>query len=153
MKSVVIAIAFFLLGSSIASVPAMPEERVAISDALVESTQPVSFDAIKVYPDEVIIEYPGLRYAKINSNSMAPVITDKSVVFEKVPASADEIQVGDIISFYEPSVDSVVLHLVVDIVEQNETVYYSTKGVANEETDEWLVPFENVKGIMVGTFR
>ena len=81
MKSVVIAIAFFLLGSSIASVPAIPEERVAISDALVESTQRVSFDAIKVYPDEVIIEYPGVRYAKINSNSMAPVITDKSVMF------------------------------------------------------------------------
>jgi len=153
MKSVVIAIAFFLLGSSIASVPAIPEERVAISDALVESTQRVSFNAIKVYPDEIVIEYPGLKYAKINSNSMAPVITDKSVVFEKVPSSADEIQIGDIISFYEPSVDSIVLHLVVEIVEQNGTVYYSTKGVANEEVDEWLVPFENVKGIMVGTFR
>jgi len=153
MKSVVIAIAFFLLGSSIASVPAIPEERVAISDALVESTQRVSFNDIKVYPDEIVIEYPGLKYAKINSNSMAPVITDKSVVFEKVPSSADEIQIGDIISFYEPSVDSIVLHLVVEIVEQNGTVYYSTKGVANEEVDEWLVPFENVKGIMVGTFR
>ena len=153
MKSVVIAIAFFLLGSSIASVPAIPEERIAVSDALVESTQRVSFNAIKVYPDEIVIEYPGLKYAKINSNSMAPVITDKSVVFEKVPSSADEIQIGDIISFYEPSVDSIVLHLVVEIVEQNGTVYYSTKGVANEEVDEWLVPFENVKGIMVGTFR
>ena len=153
MKSVVIAIAFFLLGSSIASVPAIPEERIAVSDALVESTQRVSFNDIKVYPDEIVIEYPGLKYAKINSNSMAPVITDKSVVFEKVPSSADEIQIGDIISFYEPSVDSIVLHLVVEIVEQNGTVYYSTKGVANEEVDEWLVPFENVKGIMVGTFR
>ena len=152
MKGAVLGIALFLLGLSL-NVPLAAEERSATTDAVVESTQRIPFDAITVYPDEVRIEYPGLHYAKVNSDSMAPLLTHDSIVFEKVPASSAEIHVGDIISFYEPSVDKIVLHLVIEIVEKDGKTYYKTKGIANEKEDAWLVPFENVKGIMVGTVR
>ncbi len=151
MKGVVVVIAVLIIGFSL-HVPLAAEERSATTDVAVESTQRVPFEAIKVYPGEVKIEYAGLKYAKVNSDSMAPWLTHDSVVFEKVPESANEIHVGDVISFYEQSVDQTVLHMVVEIVE-SDAIYYKTKGIANAEVDDWLVPFSNVKGIMVGTFR
>ena len=152
LKGAVLAIVFLFLGFSL-HVPLAAEERLATTNLVVESTQRIPFDSIKVYPDEVRIEYPGLTYAKVNSDSMAPLLTHDSVVFEKHPESAAEIHVGDVISFYEPFADGVVLHMVVEIVEQDGKTFYRTQGTANEEVDDWLVPFENVKGIMVGTFR
>jgi len=127
----------------------LAEERFALSDDEFDSTQRVSFDDISVYPDQVVIAHQGIKYAKVSSNSMAPLITDKSIVFEVAPTSPADIHVGDVISFYEPSVDGVVLHLVVEITAEG----YVTKGIANDYIDPWVVSYENVKGIMVGTFR
>ncbi len=153
MKGVVISVALLIIGFSLSNVPLAAEQRVATTDIAVESTRRIPFEAIKVYPDEVRIEYPGLRYARVTSDSMAPLITHDSIVFEKIPTSADEIHVGDIISFYEPSIDKVVLHMVIGIAEQDGQQYFQTKGVANSDEDAWLVPFEHVKGIFVGTVR
>jgi len=149
-KGVVIALVSFVLGFLLSSTPGLSEERFALSETSIDSVQRVPFDSIEVFADEVKINYPGLTYAKVSSNSMGPVITDKSVVFEKVPSSPDEIHIGDVISFYEPSVEKIVLHLVVEIIDGSS---YVTKGLANDDVDDWLVPFENVKGIMVGTFK
>jgi signal peptidase I len=151
-KGVVIAIVFFLLGFSLdTSLPA--EVRSATTDSVVESVQRIPFDSIKVYSDEVKIGYAGLKYAKVASDSMAPWLTHDSVVFEKVPESPGEIRLNDVVSFYEPSEDTIVLHMVVDVIEVDGKTFYKTKGIANPDADPWLVPFENVKGIMVGSFR
>ncbi len=152
MKRGVITIVFFVLVFSL-NVPLPAESREAATDVAVESTQRIPFESIKVYPNEVRIEQSGLRYAKVSSDSMAPLITHDSVVFEKVPASASEIHLGDVISFYEPSVDTTVLHLIIEVIDSDGQTFYRTKGVANPDADPWLVPYENVKGIMVGTFR
>ena len=154
MKRGVIAIVFFILGILATHfVPVQAEQRSAYSDAFFESVQRVSFDEIKVYNDRVEINQPGIRYAKVTSNSMAPIITDKSVVFEKSPESPKDINIGDVISFYEPSVNGIVLHAVIGIGSIDGQIYYTTKGLANAEPDPWLVPFENVKGVMIGTFK
>jgi len=151
IKGVLIAIVFFSLGFSLQAVPLPAESRLAATDVAVESTQRIPFDAIKVYPDSVKIEQPGLHYARVSSNSMAPIITDKSTVFEKDPDKS--IKAGDVISFYEPSENAIVLHAVIEVLNTNEGILYRTKGLANPEPDPWLVPYQNVKGIMVGTFR
>jgi signal peptidase I len=153
IKGVVIAIVFLILGFSLQAVPLPAETRLATTDVAVESTQRIPFDAYKVYPDNIQVDYPGLKYAKVSSDSMAPLITHDSVVFEKAPESPDDINMGDVISFYEPSVDGTVLHMVVGIIQSDTATFYKTKGVANPEADPWLVPYGNVKGIMVGTFR
>ncbi len=152
LKGVLLAAIFFSLGFSL-NVPLPAETRLATTDAAVESTQRIPFDAFTVYPDKVLVDYPGLRYARVSSDSMAPIITHDSVVFEKSPGSPDDIHIGDFISFYEPSVNGIVLHMVIGITDGGNGVFYQTKGVANPEADPWLVPYENVKGIMVGTFR
>jgi signal peptidase I len=152
IKGVVLAIVFFLLGFSL-NVPLPAGERLATTDVAVESTQRIPFESINVYSDHVQIDYPGLKYARVISDSMAPLLTHDSIVFEKSPSSPDEIHIGDIISFYEPSRNGIVLHMVIGIIYADDTVYYQTKGIANENADNWLVPFENVEGIMVGTVR
>ncbi|MBI4146718.1 hypothetical protein HY489_05270 [Candidatus Woesearchaeota archaeon] len=129
------------------------ETRLAYSTEPFTSTQQIPFDAIIVYNDHLTINYPGLRYAKVTSNSMAPIITDTSTALERIPTSPDEIHTGDIISFYEPSVDGVVLHLVTEVLTKDGTTHYKTKGVANPEEDPWEVPYENVKGILVGVIK
>ncbi len=154
MKGVFIAVVFLGLGLLLSPyIPVSAESRLADSPQIFSSAQRVPFDDISVYVDQVRINVPGLQYAQVDSNSMAPLITDKSTVFEKVPGSPFEIRVGDVISFYEPSVDAIILHMVVEIVYVGDDVYFRTMGVANDYFDPWLVPFDNVKGIMVGMFR
>lgn len=137
----------------VVSIGGAADSRVALGGPEFTAVQQVPFDSISVYPDHATIDVAGLHYAKVVSNSMAPVITDKSTVLERTPASAEEIKVNDIISFYEPSVDSVVLHLVTEVGTRDGAVYYKTKGVANAEEDPWEVPFSNVKGVLVGVLR
>lgn len=154
MKGVLFAIASFLIGLAVAPhLPVDAEVRLADTAADHQSIQRIPFEAFRVYPNEVHIAYPDIRYAKVASNSMAPIITDKSTVFEVTPRFPSDIKAGDVISFHEPSVNGTVLHLVVDSYAENGEVFYQTKGVANSEPDPWLVPFSNVKGIMVGVFR
>lgn len=151
MKGGVIAIIFFLLGFMLANIPITAETRLAETNIQAESTQRIPFEAIKVYPNKIVIDEPGIQYAKVRTDSMAPLITHDSTVFEKKPTK--DIHKGDVISFYEPQSDAIILHMVTDIIEKDGTTYYKTKGTANEKEDDWLVPFENVKGIMVGTFK
>ena len=152
-KGVVFSLIAIIVGILVSPHVAPSEDRFALSESSVLSQQKIPFDAIKVYNDEVRIETSGIRYAKVNSNSMAPIITDTSTVLEKVPSSENEISVGDVISFYEPSVDKIVLHAVIDIVAKDSQTLYKTKGTANPEADPWLVPFENVKGVLVGVIK
>ncbi len=36
---------------------------------------------------------------------------------------------------------------------QNGATYYKTKGLANSEQDPWLVRYEDIVGVVVGTIR
>lgn len=86
------------------------------------------------------------------SSSMAPAFHAGSavVVNDVEPTSVDE---GDVITFEAPGenfggqgdVDRVT-HRVVDVVEQEDGLYFQTKGDANEEVDQQLVPAENLIG-------
>lgn len=86
------------------------------------------------------------------SSSMAPAFHAGSavVVNDVAPASVDE---GDVITFEAPGenfggqgdIDRVT-HRVVDVVEKEDGLYFQTKGDANEEADQQLVPAENLIG-------
>ncbi|SDM76554.1 signal peptidase, endoplasmic reticulum-type [Halogranum gelatinilyticum] len=86
------------------------------------------------------------------SSSMAPAFHAGSavVVNDVDPTSVDE---GDVITFEAPGenfggegdVDRVT-HRVVDVVEEEDGLYFQTKGDANEEVDQQLVPAENLIG-------
>jgi signal peptidase len=63
---------------------------------------------------------------------------------------ADEVEVGDVISFYDPAGNgtSIVTHRVIDIVTEDGGLYFETQGDANNTADEMLVPAENLTGAM-----
>jgi signal peptidase len=64
-------------------------------------------------------------------------------------AEADEIAVGDVISFYDPMGNgvSVVTHRVLEITEENGEIAFRTKGDNNNAEDKVPVPAENLVGI------
>lgn len=149
---------FFIAGVMLAPMfQVHATERLAFSNyndtnEQFSSVSRVNFDDIVVFEDKTVINTP-LRYARVASNSMAPFITDKSVVFEKNPSSPESILIGDIISFTIPNQEGVIMHMVTEIIPDGSNTYFKTKGVANEEEDPWLVPYENIVGVVVGTFR
>ncbi len=94
----------------------------------------------------------GFASVEIVSGSMSPVYNAGDVlVIKKV--SADDIKVGDVISFIstDPNIKgSINTHRVVDITSDKENgIIFTTKGDANKTNDEYPVYQENLVGKVV----
>ena len=87
----------------------------------------------------------GWEFDAVLSGSMEPVLHVGGLVVVK-PADAQEIKTGEIISFKLPGVDTPVCHRMIDIREINGQRFFQTKGDANEEPDQDLVPAASVSG-------
>ncbi|HLC32193.1 MAG TPA: hypothetical protein VJJ82_00030 [Candidatus Nanoarchaeia archaeon] len=113
----------------------------------------ISDQQISATSNRVCVQQAGLRYVSVDSPSMEPLINIHTLVVEKTPRSPLDIQTGDIISFYEPLGKQNILHVVTAVVPTNQGVSYRTRGWANQAEDPWLVPFSNVKGVVVAIVR
>ena len=95
----------------------------------------------------------GYSLFRVMTGSMEPTIpTDSVIVTHAVDAS--EIEVGDVVSYFskDPTLMGAVnTHRVVDIYEEEGTVYYQTRGDANNAEDGSLVHYKNVIGTPVFT--
>jgi signal peptidase len=82
------------------------------------------------------------------TDSMYPVIESGDLILCHT-AEADEIQVDDVISFYDPmgSGTSVVTHRVMEVIVDDGEIQFRTKGDNNNAEDTALVPAENLIGI------
>ena len=82
------------------------------------------------------------------TDSMNPEIKSGDLILCKA-TKAEEIQVNDIISFFDPAGNgtSVVTHRVVEIIEKDGTFYFRTRGDNNNTDDKDLVPAENLVGV------
>lgn len=83
------------------------------------------------------------------TDSMYPVIESGDLIICHT-AEADEIEVGDVISFYDPmgSGTSVVTHRVLEVIVDGD-IQFRTKGDNNNAEDTALVPAKN----LIGTYR
>lgn len=84
------------------------------------------------------------------SGSMEPSISAGDVVIVD-SVETETIGEGDVITFEPPSDHEQagterVTHRVLEVVEQDNGIHFRTKGDANEEADQALVPAENVVG-------
>ena len=86
----------------------------------------------------------GLKTYKVLSGSMEPEYHVGSVVYVE-KSSIDDIEVGDVITFYIN--DNTVTHRVVD--KDNDTESFHTKGDANETEDGGSVAYDKVVGKVV----
>lgn len=82
------------------------------------------------------------------TDSMYPEISAGDLIICNT-AEPEEIQVDDVISFFDPmgSGTSVVTHRVLEIVQEDGQLSYRTKGDNNNAEDQVLVPQDNLVGI------
>jgi signal peptidase len=87
----------------------------------------------------------GWEFNAVLSGSMEPVYHVGSLVVFR-PVDPQTVQVGDIISFKLPGLKTPICHRVIDIVHDGSSIYFQTKGDANEEPDQDRVLPAHVKG-------
>lgn len=89
----------------------------------------------------------GYRCLWVASGSMEPTIDTEQFIFGKVTDGSD-IQVGDIVGYKRidelTGVKAIIVHRVIEIYEENGTIYYVFKGDNNETQDEKPVKQEDL---------
>ena len=86
----------------------------------------------------------GWRVDTVFSGSMEPQLKVGGVVVTR-PVEAEDIKVGDTITFYSPLSEQLTSHRVI-AVEEGSSVHFRTNGDANEDADPFIVPAQNVVG-------
>jgi signal peptidase len=85
----------------------------------------------------------------IVSPSMEPNIMVYDVIFDKKVNNNDELNVGDIITFYSDAIDTngyTITHRIYKKYIVNNTVYYETKGDNNNSPDVGKITIDNIVG-------
>ena len=108
-----------------------------------------------------LITYGGMAVARVAmktespimvvpSTSMVPTLNVGDIVIVK-GVDPNAITVGTIIIFRSPSGSIDIIHRVIGIVKEGDTLYFQTKGDHNSAADPWSpgVPEANVKGVLV----
>ena len=127
--------------------------RYAISDdKILHDTQDrISESQILAYDDYIRINKAGVKFAPVgNTASMLPFLHSGAHSLEVKPQTAEELQQGDIISFYVADKDVYVIHAIISTGYDEKGWYAMTKGYNNEEQDPWLVRFSDIEGVLIG---
>jgi signal peptidase I len=92
----------------------------------------------------ITVQY-GWEFDAVLSGSMEPKISVGGLVVIK-PVDAMTLRIGDVISYQRPDLKTPICHRIVEVQEKADGRYFVTKGDANEEIDESLVPVSAVNG-------
>lgn len=89
---------------------------------------------------------PFISAYTIISNSMEPNLNIYDLVIDVKVDKNTDIKKGDIISFVTINNGQTITHRVVDIIDDNGTLLYKTKGDNNDKEDDIIITKENIKG-------
>ncbi|MBR9677125.1 signal peptidase I [Candidatus Woesearchaeota archaeon] len=104
---------------------------------------------IHVLNDKIIIDVPNAQWSTFsNTNSMDPVIDIGANALQIVPKNESDIQLGDIISYEYKN--SIIIHRVIKIGQDENGWYAITKGDNNPQPDPKKVRFESVRRVLIG---
>lgn len=104
---------------------------------------------IKSYTSEdKISDIGGFLPLIVLTDSMYPTIQSGDLVICKT-AEAEDIQVGDIIAYFDPAgnKDNVVTHRVIEVTTEDGKLAFRTQGDANNTPDELAVSADDLVGI------
>lgn len=104
---------------------------------------------IKSYTSEdKISDIGGFLPLIVLTDSMYPTIQSGDLVICKT-AEAEDIQVGDVIAYFDPAGngDNVVTHRVIEVTNENGKLAFRTQGDANNTPDESAVPSDSLVGV------
>jgi len=155
-KQIIVVLLAFMLGlifndaySELSSL----ERPLSLFQDGIEKNSPgdwIKEDQIKVYNDRVIINLKDAEWASFtNTNSMDPVLDEKTNAIEIIPKSSDNIHVGDIISYKSDYADGTIIHRVIKIGSDEEGWYCIVKGDNNQSPDPGKIRFNQIKRVLV----
>ena len=105
---------------------------------------------VRIYPDRVVVELDNPQWSTYtNTNSMDPVLDDKTHGIQIIPQSIEDIHVGDIISYAPEDFDGILIHRVIQVDYDNLGWYAIVKGDNNPHPDPNKVRFNQIKRILV----
>ncbi len=91
----------------------------------------------------------GLKTMVVTSGSMQPYLNPGDVALVRA-AVADEVALGDAISFYRPDGRGLITHRVIDIKILDGVLYFQTQGDNNLAADANLTPANALFGVVHG---
>jgi hypothetical protein len=113
-------------------------------------TDRISEDMIHVYSDNIELDIKNATWARfLDTNSMDPILDKGTNGIEIMPQSADEITVGDIISYNSEFADGLIVHRVVEKGFDQKGFYFRVKGDNNPGLDPGKIRFNQVNGVVV----
>jgi signal peptidase len=85
----------------------------------------------------------------VSSGSMIPTLNVGDIIIVR-GVDPRTVTVGTIIIFHSPNeYDMPIVHRVVAVEDQGDTVFFQTKGDNNPVADGWRVPGQNLMGVLV----
>jgi len=120
------------------------------TDEVASPSKWITEKQIGVYSQKVILDVEDPQWAMFtDTHSMEPVISSRSYAIEVVPKSADEINVGDIISYNSKYADGTIIHRVIEKGTDSEGTYFILKGDNNPTSDPGRIRFDQVQRVVV----
>ena len=90
----------------------------------------------------------GWRVYSVLTGSMEPAVPAGSLIINKAPLQAEDIQKDTIITFAEPGLENqFITHRVHEVKAQEGSRTFITKGDANAEPDSWTLPYGRIQGV------
>ena len=94
---------------------------------------------------EAVPDFGGMLPMIVLTDSMYPDIESGYLIICKT-IDAEDVEVGDVISFYDPEGNgtAVVTHKVIEIIDENGSLSFKTMGINNNTEDRLPVPAKDV---------
>ena len=101
---------------------------------------------------DAVPDFAGTLPLIVLTDSMYPDIQSGDLIICQT-IDAEDVEVGDVISFYDPASSSsaVVTHMVIEIIDENGMLSFRTKGINNNTEDRISVPEGKLVGKYTGT--
>ena len=131
-------------------------EKECANEILNDKEKPSPSDRIKdsdleVFNNKIVIDIKNSNWRTfIDSNSMDPFIDEGTTTIEIEPEDEKEIKIGDIIAYNIDGIDYALVHRVVEIGNDEEGIYFLTKGDNYYKEDSEKARFSQIEGIVVG---
>lgn len=105
---------------------------------------------ILVYNNQVILNLKNAEWSKFtDTHSMEPVLSSRANAIQIRPKSADEIVVGDIISYESEYAEGIIIHRVIEKGIDDKGTYFIAKGDNNPSPDPGKIRFHQIKRVLV----
>jgi len=106
---------------------------------------------ILLYHDKVVINVNGASLTKYaDTNSMDPLLDEGAIGIELVPERDDQLYIGDVVAYESKHASGLIVHRIIDIVEDKQGKYFILKGDNLQTEDPEKVRFSEIKYVLIG---